>query len=505
MSVRPAHQERAALSIDGAARAVIALLALVIVALIWLHDRPPIVDWPNHMARHHLEALWLSGKPLPEFYEIQYGLMPNLASDLIVPPLLLVFGTVTASKIFLIFAVFLYWAGPAAFVLQYGNRSAPSWAVCALVMPWVLAGTFFWGFMNYYSGVGLAFLVAANHIRMARRERVPLWQYFAHAALLVLCYLWHLTAIGIYLVLAGCFMLDSAFKSGLRNWWPSVRREFPFILTMLPALGVMIAVMLQPKLNALAGGTVWSTPLRKITLAFGYFGAYDLKVDIPLMAAWAVALLLLFRLRWPATLRLDYVGLAMLAFGLLYLALPVEVGTTSGADIRMLPPLFFTATALLARLDLARTAYAALALIMSLGLARYGIVHMTWRGMESDSAALHAHFTKAPPQSKVLVLTLDRASKTNFQSHLIGWAVPANNAYVSSLFSYAGQQPLTLKRQPAEGTVSFADGGPVFDKAAVKRDFDYVWVFDPSGSGMVLPAGWTFVLGQGAGKLYKLH
>ena len=81
--------------------------------------------------------------------------------------------------------------------------------------------------------------------------------------------------------------------------------------------------------------------------------------------------------------------------------------------------------------------------------------------------------------------------------------MPAGNAYVSSLFSYSGQQPLVLKRQSSEATVSVVDGNPRMDTIAVAREFDYVWVFDPSATGFEKPAGWTVVLGKGAGTLYR--
>lgn len=507
-----ANQERAPLSIEAGAKAVLALAALATLSLIWGHDTPPLVDWPNHMARHTLEALWLSGAPLPPGYTIAYGLMPNLGSDLIVPPLLLVFDTLTASKIFLSLAVGLYWAGPAAYVLQYQHRSASAWAVCALFAPWVMAGTFFWGFMNYYSGVGLAFLAAANHIRMAqaveRGARVPLWQYVAHAALLVLCYLWHLTSFGIYLVLAGCFMIERLLRAGWPRNWRAVLGETPFILAMLPALALMITVILTPKLNALSGGTVWSTPLRKLVLAFGYFGAYDLTIDVPLMAAWALAIVLVLRLTWRR-LAFDHVMLAAVAFALLYLALPVEVGTTSGADIRMLPPLYLTVAALLARFELARTAALGLGLVAALIAARTTALHHRWSLMENDTRTLTAYLAKVPAHPKIVVLTFDRASKTDFQSHLIGWAVPANGAYVSSLFSYAGQQPLSLQRQASEATLKVVDDKLTFDAQALARDFDYAWVFDPAKakgtSQAEIPADWKPVVTAGAGTLFRLR
>ena len=48
--------------------------------------------------------------------------------------------------------------------------------------------------------------------------------------------------------------------------------------------------------------------------------------------------------------------------------------------------------------------------------------------MEGDAKAVREHFAAAKPRSKVLVLTLDRASKTNFH-----------------------QQPLALHRDKSEG------------------------------------------------------
>ena len=37
------------------------------------------------MARHYLEARWLSGQELPPFYDIDYRILPNLGGDLTVP------------------------------------------------------------------------------------------------------------------------------------------------------------------------------------------------------------------------------------------------------------------------------------------------------------------------------------------------------------------------------------------------------------------------------------
>src|SRR5262249_10586711 len=45
---------------------------------IWSSPYPPLIDLPNHMARHYLEAIKLSGGDVGPYYDIEYRLLPNL-------------------------------------------------------------------------------------------------------------------------------------------------------------------------------------------------------------------------------------------------------------------------------------------------------------------------------------------------------------------------------------------------------------------------------------------
>ncbi len=107
--------------------AVVALGLALPLLLVWSVRYPPQVDAPNHVARHYLESLYLRGEPLPPGYEIAYRILPNLAADLVLPPLMVVFDPVAAWKIFLSLALMLYWAGPAVFILQEGGYRPLGW------------------------------------------------------------------------------------------------------------------------------------------------------------------------------------------------------------------------------------------------------------------------------------------------------------------------------------------------------------------------------------------
>jgi hypothetical protein len=270
----------------------------------------------------------------------------------------------------------------------------------------------------------------------------------------------------------------------------------------MPAVIIMISVMLTPHLNALSGEVVWRTPLHKLVLVPGFFIAYAPFLDVAVFLIWCVAIVLLFKWRGLNSVAIDFVWVSAGAFALLYVALPLQLGTTVGVDIRMLPPLLITSLAILGTLPLSRFAPLGLALLLVAGLVRNASIYFNWSHMENDARAIANYFSKLEPQQRILVLDVDVPSKRHFQNRLMGWAVPQNKAYVSNLFS--GQQPLKL-RGPEANFVLTSTGDGQIDDAAVRGKFDYVWVFNPNSANVGIPAGWRFILGEGAGKLWKVQ
>lgn len=475
-------------------------------------DYPPLIDWPNHMARHYLESEWVRGQVLPAYYDIHYSIIPNLGSDLIVPFLILAFGVNAASKIFLIFSVFIYFLGPTLFILQHNKRSEAAFAAAALGLPWLMAGTFLWGFLNFYLGVGAAFLAVWNHIRLLQSSRVESWQLIVHSALVTLLYFCHLTSFGIYLIVAGLYTLQCLAQAG-DQWKVALHRLVLIALTIMPAVIILTRVMLVPKINALSGGVVWSTALRKFVLIGGYFISYTPWLDITVLLVWVLALLLTFsfsKISWRNVRPKDlsYLHFAWGFFAILYLALPVEIGTTSGADIRMLPPLLICSLAIVGSLSLARFANVGMALVLLCSIAKNLSIFDSWIGMSNTAreVALFAQKSSNPASPRrVLVLLVDRATKSSFESHLMDWAVPESGMFVSDLFSFAGQQPLELKGpKPANYLVKGPDMVQI-NSEAVHSNYDYVWLFNPKRTAVGIPSQWKYVLGDEDGKLWKVE
>ena len=124
-------------------------------------------DYPAHIAGFYLIAGGAKTMPLAAYYAIHWVLVPNLASELIVPLLAKLLAVESAAKLFLSVAIAMWVLGPAAIQRALFGRIG--------LAP--LAGAFFaynanftWGFFNYYFATGLCFLVFAAWIATAKRR-----------------------------------------------------------------------------------------------------------------------------------------------------------------------------------------------------------------------------------------------------------------------------------------------------------------------------------------------
>ena len=145
------------------------LLCVTLIPLALVHI-PPLVDYPNHMARMQILVDDGRSEHLRQYYQIRWDILPNLAIDVLVPALARFVGIETAGKIFIGLTLFLLAGGVIA--LHYALHQHWSW--------WPLMAFFFlfnsillWGFLNYLFGLGVALFIFAGWV--AHRHR-PLWQ-----------------------------------------------------------------------------------------------------------------------------------------------------------------------------------------------------------------------------------------------------------------------------------------------------------------------------------------
>jgi hypothetical protein len=467
---------------------------------VWSRPYVPMIDWPNHMARHHLEALRLAGQPLPPFYEIEYRVLPNLGADLLVPPLILAFGSWVGGNLFLTLAFAVYWLGPFLFLMECGIDRRRAFLASLLLLPWALGNPFFWGFLNFYSGVGLAFLVLAHHLRLNRQERLPPLGLLVHALLVALLFLWHLAAWGTYGVLVGCHLLTDTVARCRRDGrpGPALARAALWGLAVVPSLILFVVYSRVQSGVDPSEGITWGDPTRKALLVLSLFRGYDERIDAVTILLWVGAIVVCFgplrqRDRWPRWLLLSVAILFILA-----LVLPFRLGTTSDADSRPLPAMLVCVVALVAFLPLRRPTLG-LAILTVCLLLRYGSVLMAWHRFDAPLALQARAFAVLEPGRRVLpVLLAPTGSKENVEQHFLAWAVVERNVYLPTLFAYRGQQPLILHGPPR------VKPGEI-DEASLRGKYDYVWVLNLQGKDVHLPPSCASVFHEGPLEVWQVQ
>jgi len=136
-----------------------------------LHPYLPLVDLPNHIARHHIAAV--TGGPLTEYYAYTASLVPNSAADL----LWALIGTPGDAAVFSRWvmasaAALLVLAAMALGRVLHGRWTA--WPAAAGLVAY--NANFLWGFENYALSAPFALFGLAGWIAM--RDR-PVWQRLA--------------------------------------------------------------------------------------------------------------------------------------------------------------------------------------------------------------------------------------------------------------------------------------------------------------------------------------
>jgi hypothetical protein len=128
---------------------------------------PPLLDYPNHLGRIFVLQALPHDPAIARFYAGHWAAVPNLAVDLIGPPLVALLPVHVAGRVLIALSVLLPVLGAVAYGRALGSRRWPLGA--ALV---AYNATELHGFLNFSIAIGLALLLAAAWLRW--RETKPL-------------------------------------------------------------------------------------------------------------------------------------------------------------------------------------------------------------------------------------------------------------------------------------------------------------------------------------------
>src|SRR5262249_19925641 len=140
-----------------------------------LTNLPPLGDYLNHLARMYVITQIDTDPVLARMYEVQWGVVPNLAMDLLVPPLSKIMPLTVAGRVFVALTVLLPLAGVVV-LHRVSFQTRQLWPLSAVAVAY--NGLFFWGLLNFVASMGVALLAVALWLR--ERDRSD-WLHLAAA------------------------------------------------------------------------------------------------------------------------------------------------------------------------------------------------------------------------------------------------------------------------------------------------------------------------------------
>jgi hypothetical protein len=417
------------------------LLAVTLSPLLWV-TVPPLIDFPNHLARMSVLANVDPSAAVATNYVVQWRLVPNLAMDLVVPLLARIMSLTTAGRVFIAIIMIMLVLGTALLYRALQGRFG-LWPICSLLFLYNDALAV--GLVNYLFGLGVALLSFGLWLVSESWSRLMRMAAFAVIAsgILVL----HLFAFAVFGLLVGSYELGHALKERpllVRNFlhraWVAVQ--------FIPA-GVLWLVWQS---NLAPGYTAQGSVYRKIEvwLIAPSFNTPPAPLD-NLTLAFTVAFLI-FGFVTRALIISPAMRCPIGAVMIAAIMTPVWASGTYGADVRLpiaLPFIFIGATRL--NTTSAQWPLVAFSIVgcFLLGL-RITAVTLGWQAMDRQFAEFRSVIRALPEGARMMAVqspwpreahTLDGVSemlqirpRAAFL-HLDTLAVIDRGAFVTDLFT----------------------------------------------------------------------
>jgi hypothetical protein len=466
---------------------VLSLLAAILLAPLLIADVPPVLDYPNHLARFVLLAAGPDDPVLGRMFTPSWSIIPDLAVDVIGPPLLHLLPVHVAGRCLLGGILLLNLAGVLALHRSlFGRRSY--WPLASGLVAY--NNGFLLGFLNWGVGSGLAMLFAAAWLTW--RDSRPATTVAVAAAGSVILFFCHLMGLMFFLLLIG-----SAEVRAIRT-----------CRDMLVRSAVLLAVVAAPTVLAFLApihdqplATHWMDLHDKLIQIASPFINYNITLDLITAALLYGGVAIGVASGWFVLAPRAIAAVTVLVA--LYAALPFDLMSASFVDTRVAMMLGFL---LFAAVDPSAVTHPAARRAIAAGLyllfaVRMAVLADAWTDHRQDLADLRAVIALVPPGALVYMTNvppeeapaywdagprsrrLSNTLRTEF--HMPALLVIERGAFWPILFANPAQQPIRLRpayarlAQEAHDLPSHAAlvADPSRGSGAL-RDFDFVLMLE---------------------------
>lgn len=441
---------------------------------------PMLSDYPNHLARMHILLKAGESSELNKFYEIHWALLPNLAMDGIVPMLAQIVGIEIAGKLFLGSILLLISSGTIVAHFTIHRRLSP-WPFVVFVF--LYNAIFLYGVINFLFGIGMALWVFAAWLRVRNAPISWLLPSFAIAATtLLFC---HLSAFGFFALMTMSYEIACVRPLKKNSNWKSL-----LALGIVLAIPLIIFSIFSPSVGLQKFNYTWLSIVNHTKMVIAkpllirvFFSNYNNKLDLATLAFFGI---LLIRGIFSGALTISpEMKVPLAVAGMVVLLMPSELFGSSLADSRLVVAIgfiFISSVDIKPAIRLHYHILAASALVMIL-LFRTNVIVENWDEADTVTASAVDALEKIGTGKRLLVAFDEHKGENsfleNFEKFLPCLGVISRSAFVPSLYTLPGAQPvqLTPKLRLAQMKLPLpAIPNESTAWALALKDYDYVWI-----------------------------
>ena len=486
------HAEETTPTASVSTHTVLRLIGLLILAAmlllpIWVVAFPPLLDYPNHLARAFVLAhLNDSHFSFQQFYRADWGAYPYLGMDVSLAVLARLFPIETAGRVYLSLCILALPAAAWFFLRQAqpGAEAASFWALLGAYNVFFLEG-----FLNFDLSLAVGFVALGLWLRWFANPGPGRW--IAALVAFTALYFTHLLGFGIagLIVVAHLALLHRP----IRDWLWSGALALPGVTLYLHSSRVGLTAN-----KIIFHG--WADKLDSLGMILhGYQPRLD-RVSLAALAVWFLAAWWRnSEFRWDR----KWIAIAVFFFALFWV-IPWMWGEGSDLDIRVLPFLFVV---ILATAHVGRRGRALAAIPLLLFAARTASVTRHFKEAQPALAGLARSFDAIPRGALVLpIVEGDEDPIERPFTHFWAYGVIRRGWFSPYLMDAPGETPMRIVYD------SYTPDGfwnLVYEEAPdwqrVQNDYDYVWAYDVPRFSAALAGIGEQIYSSGALEVYRIR
>ena len=441
--------------------ALFVVLASALAIPLFVVHEPPLLDYPNHLARTFvLSHLHDPAFHFAEYYQADWRPYPYVLWDVLLVALQRVVPVETAGKLMLVFSTILLPISVAWFLWQ-ANRTEMKLALLACALSYY--SLFLWGFVAYQLGVSFCFLMVGTWLWYRRQPSVARAVLFA--AITFATYFAHLLGFASGAII---LVLYEATSLEWREWLQLCGFLAPPSLLFLWA---------RPGLSE-THTVEWRSLADKLrSLYIVPSVGYDEVLIRILLGGFVLAFLLGVVRNRGLRVNWRWLVVFVVFFGI-FLLLPYSWGETFDLDVRLVPPLCLLG---LAVFRVGRRANWIAVLAVALVALRVFDVSTGFRDEVQKSAAMNRgieHITRNATIFPLVDTCSDDDPLDDYYVHYWAYAVIRRGAISPYLFDIPGQTPMRIAYTPYR-PLSYWDHcyDEQPDWRSIAGDYDYIWSY----------------------------